>query len=95
LDFTFSRWVPSLASSSSFSSSSHSHSNGAVRSNPFDPVEGLHHLSQFSHLRRAHLGYLPSTDREKYAGLVKTLEARTIGGGGVKIEWDACDDGWR
>ncbi|GAA6017326.1 hypothetical protein JCM11491_000632 [Sporobolomyces phaffii] len=92
LDFKFSRWVPFLASTSSFSSSSHSRSIAAVRSNPFDPVEGLRRLSQFTYLRRMHLGYLPTTDRETYAELVETLEARTVGGRRVEVEWDPCEE---
>ncbi|GAA6016829.1 hypothetical protein JCM11491_001820 [Sporobolomyces phaffii] len=77
LDFAGSRWVPPQTSASNPTRV------GDTITGVFDPDDGLARLTKFQHLRRAHLGYLPTTNRQTYARLVATMNERK-----VNVDWD-------
>ncbi|GAA6016778.1 hypothetical protein JCM11491_001804 [Sporobolomyces phaffii] len=85
LDFARSPWVPSsVTRSSSVSAPRHGHYwiMGVA-----DPRDLLARLVKFARLRHAHLGYLPTMSRARYAEMLDEMARR-----GVEIEWQPCTD---
>ncbi|GAA5954699.1 hypothetical protein JCM3765_003861 [Sporobolomyces pararoseus] len=78
IDFEGSFWISNEAKGAILRTTSYYHSI-------FQEEEIVKELSKFIHLKYVHLGYLPTTAKDKYKNLKKAMENR-----GVQCEWELC-----